>query len=197
MRRSSDPILLGLLAASLFCNAYQYRHIRLPLTSSAPALKVGDTLPPFSAHDLRGAQVTLRFEQRPTILYIFSPKCSWCDRNFDNAIELSKQTESRYNFVAVSLDDTTLIEYIQRNHLRWTVLTNVSSSTMTSYRLGVTPQTIVVGPNGVVLHSWTGAYSPPTVSEIQKTLAVRLPGLSESHQNTDRDGSAALHTQLR
>jgi hypothetical protein len=63
MRRSSDPILLVLLAASL-CNVYQYRtYARPSATPPRPALKSGDKVPPFSARDSDGNKVTLRLSE--------------------------------------------------------------------------------------------------------------------------------------
>ena len=141
MSRSSDPVLLALLVASLACNVYQYRsHVRPRSAPPRPSLKIGEKLPPLTARDLRGQEVTLRFEAKPTIIYVFSPKCRWCDRNLENARELSQQTIDRYDFIAVSLEDSGLPDYLRDHQLNWRVLAHVPSSVLESYRLAVTPQ---------------------------------------------------------
>ena len=38
----------------------------------------------------------------PTILYHFSPSCSWCERNWENVRTLIRETRGRYRFVGIS-----------------------------------------------------------------------------------------------
>jgi len=49
---------------------------------------------------------------------------------------------------------------------------------MAKYHFGVTPQTILVGTDGVVKKVWLGALTATQQSEVEKYFSVRLPGLS-------------------
>lgn len=57
-------------------------------------------------------------------------------------------------------------------------LTELSKLT---YKLGATPQTIVVSPEGKVIKNWMGAYSGDKAREVEEYFNVRLPGLTPSN----------------
>ncbi len=176
LRRSFDPILVVLLGLSLCGNVYLFR--RLPVVPKvASPLKVGDKVPDFRASRLEGGELILSFDQRPAILYTFSPACIWCDRNLDNARELARQARPRYDFVAVALNDTGLAEYVRDRRLDWLVVGNVPEEVRRAYRMTGTPETIVVGRRGTVLRAWSGAYTANITKQIETFFGVTLPGL--------------------
>ena len=55
------------------------------------------------------------------------------------------------------------------------VYSGLSPSAMDSYRLGTTPETIVVSPNGAVLGTWDGAYTAGTKAALERFFAISLP----------------------
>jgi hypothetical protein len=46
------------------------------------------------------------------------------------------------------------------------------------YRLGGTPQTLLIGKTGRVEKVWTGAYLGATKAEIEKTFSVTIPEIA-------------------
>ena len=174
MKRSPDPILLLLLAVSLGTNVFLYRH-RTPVHASQP-LRVGQQVPEFVATSLDGRLDRLRFD-KPVVLYVFSPSCVWCERNLDNAKQLAMDVTGKYEFVAIASDTNELREYVERKHLAWRIFTNLPQNIRRAYGIAGTPQTIVVGAGGKVLHVWPGAYRGNTADEIERTFGIKLPGL--------------------
>lgn len=177
MRRGTDPILVVLLALSLCGNVYLFRHQPVVREPIAP-LKTGDKVPQFTAKRLGGGRFVGPSGNRPVILYAFSPSCSWCERNLNNAREVARQTEGRYEFVAVALNENGLEEYVRQRSLGdWLVVRDLSDDTRRGYHFGGTPETIVVGLGGSVVNAWFGAYTKNVAKSIEETLGVKLPGL--------------------
>jgi peroxiredoxin len=174
MRRSPDPILLLLLATSLGTNVFLYRH-HTPVRAVEP-LRVGQQVPELVATSLDGDLVRFRFD-KPAVLYVFSPSCIWCERNLENARHLAMDVRGKYEFIAIASDSNKLREYLDSKHLSWRVLTDVPQHIRTAYRIAGTPQTIVVGTGGKVLHVWPGAYRGNIADEIERTFGIKLPGI--------------------
>jgi hypothetical protein len=62
--------------------------------------------------------------------------------------------------------------------LDFPVYTNLSEETRSAYRLGSTPETIVVDTDGKVIHAWVGAFTGSTKREIERFFSIHLPSLS-------------------
>jgi len=179
MKRFGDPVLLLLLATSLAGNVYFARTARYA-PRSTPILELGTKVPAVRGTGLDGAKVELRYESRPQILYVFSPKCIWCDRNMENAKQLAQQTAERYDFVAVALNAEDLEGYVRRHSLSWKVVKDIPTEIQQAFGMAGTPQTIVVDIGGKVRHVWSGALSGSALAEVEKALDVRLPGLNNA-----------------
>jgi peroxiredoxin len=179
--KRADPFLLVLLGVSLALNVYQYRR-PIALHGSAPELlRVGQQLPPFAAKTLDGVSYRRsRDTGRPAILYAFSPSCSWCARNLANAQAVAHQTKGTFDFVAVALSNDGLKKCISDNQLDWTIVNDVPEDILSAYRLYGTPATIVLDRDNKVLHAWSGAFSGNVSEEVERALAVKLPGLLPS-----------------
>ena len=184
MFRRLDPVLLCMLAVSLGSSAYLYRLNAAVRHSQAPAiapLKAGDRVPGITGAAPDGSGVTAPSRAR-VVLYFFSPSCSWCERNIDNAKAIAAAAGPSYTFVAVSTVNTGVREYIRERKLGWTVVDHVPVATLAAYKIIGTPQTTLVSPDGVVLASWSGAYTESSRNEIGRLLNVTLPGLVEPKQ---------------
>jgi hypothetical protein len=116
---------------------------------------------------------------RPTVLYIFTPPCTWCARNVDNLKTLVDKEGGYYRFIGLALSEQALPEYVAKNDLKLPVYSGLSPETLKAYRLGGTPQTIVISPEGKVLEDWSGAYVGDQKSQIEAFFHVSLPGLRE------------------
>ena len=181
-----EYLVLVLLVVSVSLNvalAHKLRQVGPTRGLAAePPLQPGTAVPPFGAVDLKGqAQLVVYGEvSRPTVLYIFTPSCSWCARNLDNFRELTSRRGTQYRFIGVSLSKDGLQEYVSSQGLNIPVVHGLSDETVKKYKLGGTPQTIVVSPDGQLMKDWVGAFVGPQKSEIESFFHVSLPGIRPS-----------------
>ena len=175
-----------LLVASVALNVILARRVQSfthsqSVKASEMLLKVGILVPPITAKRLDGQQEVISYQgtNQPTVLYIFTPPCSWCARNVDNLKTLLDKERGQYHFIGLSLSENTLAEYVAKNDLKLPVYSGLSPETLKAYKLGSTPQTIVVSPDGRVLQNWAGAYVGDQKSQIEAFFHVSLPGLRE------------------
>jgi hypothetical protein len=179
VNRRFDPIIFALLVISLGTNVYLLRRDHHPGAHDAP-LRRGDTVPALGGVSLNGEPTVVRFDSRPVIVYVFSPKCAWSNRNIKNAEGLRRGVAQSHDFVAVPLDESDLLTYLHKNELGWQIIRQVSPEIRRAFRMMATPQTIVVDRGGTVRYVWTGAYTEGIAKEIERTFGVLLPGLQAS-----------------
>jgi peroxiredoxin len=143
-------------------------------------LKVGMTVPAIPANRVDGAKETISYvgTDRPTVLYIFTPECKWCLRNLDNLRTLIDQKGKEYRFIGISLSEEGLEQYLSVHKLALPVYVDVPKETGEVYKMGGTPQTVVVSPQGQVMQNWVGAYVGDQKSQVEKFFKVTLPGIS-------------------
>jgi peroxiredoxin len=153
--------------------------------TSEQALKPGTLVAPFDAVDLQGQTQTVVYNNvaKPTVLYIFTPPCSWCARNMSNFKELVARREGEYRFIGVSLSREDLPEYVAKNELRIPIYSGLSKEMQRAYKLGGTPQTIVVSPEGRILQDWVGAYVGSQKSQVEAFFRLSLPGLTAAAES--------------
>lgn len=176
--------VIALLVASTVVNvllAAKVTSLRSVITymKSEHSLKVGTVVSKIEARALDGSTKAIRYDdvQVPTILYVFTPTCGWCAKNLENVRTMERNTAGRYRLVGVSLSQTNLKEYLQREGLTFPTYTDINARSKEELHLGGTPQTIIVSPAGVVTHTWTGAFDGEQKAAVEKALAIHLPGL--------------------
>lgn len=178
-----DLVLLLLLLASLSLNVYLGWRVKQgnAVPNLPQKVALGTRVEPITVSSLEGVVQTISYRDtdRPTVLYILSPDCIWCERNRENIVKLGELGD-RFRFVALSLTESGLKEYVEKQHFKFPVYTRVPAEAITSLGLGTTPQTIVISPEGRVLKNWTGAYSERTRGEVEEFFQTRLPGLTSN-----------------
>lgn len=129
---------------------------------------VGGHMRSLDGHDRDGNRVKIDFsaDGRPTVLYVFQPGCGWCARNSQPIRELAGLAGSRNRFVAVSLVDAGLDEYVEEHPLPFEVISGIDPELVETYNLAGTPRTLVIAPDGTVLRNWVGAYTGDLRDEI-------------------------------
>jgi len=173
-----------ILAVSLAVNILLAYKIRNASHLSAPAklvpLPVGTAVSLLKAHSLDGREGTISYKdgEQPLVIYVFTPQCPWCQRNLANLKTLLARNHDSYRFIALSLTDKGLGQYVTENGIDIPVFVNPDEEAKQQYRLGNTPQTIVVSPSGKLLQNWVGAYTGAQQTEVEKFFGVSLPGLS-------------------
>jgi Redoxin len=177
-------ILTVLLIASVGINvllAQKVRQLRnaILVLKSEGQLDVGSLVPAIKAKDVEGNPVTVSYSEGglPTVVYVLSPQCGWCARNVENIKALAQGARGKYRFVALSLSDDKLKENVLNHDLGFPVYSGLSGDARAAYKLGGTPQTIVVSAGGRVQKSWTGAYTEQLQREVEDYFEVKLPGL--------------------
>ena len=141
--------------------------------------------PVIKANTLDGKEVSISYgtDRKHTVLYVFSPSCSWCRRNWDNAKTLAKDASKTSRFFGLALNANNLQEHINSNQVNFPVYKDLSSSAISGLELGSAPQTIVISPSGKVIKNWIGAYSGDIQREIEKFFGVKLPGVNVQSQS--------------
>jgi hypothetical protein len=182
--KRTDVFLLLLLLASLSLNVYLgWRVKQLNATAGGPEntfrLAPGMKVDPITAVDVDGTLHTISYETtaKPTVFYVLSPGCVWCERNQANIDRLAELRGNDFRFIGLSLVEPGLREYVQGHHLNFPMYTRLTPEAIQSLGLGSTPQTIVISPEGRVLKNWTGAYERAQ-PEVEAYFGVQLPGVT-------------------
>jgi peroxiredoxin len=180
-------LLIGLLIASTLINLFQARKIsRLENTvvalKSEGKLAIGSSVPRIDASDPNGHSVSLSYgaNEPPTVLYVFSPQCKWCERNLGSVKELAKAVSGKYRFATITLSEDNLQQYIATKDFQFPVYARLSVDTLRAYKLGGTPQTLVISNDGRVQGNWMGAFTGDTRTELETFFKIKLPDLPKS-----------------
>lgn len=175
-KRYFDSIQLVILAASVSLNCYQALKLRdfKRILQSQMEPQVGTMVNSLSVADSEGRAVDLQFHntKSPTILYIISPSCRWCDENAPRVSAVFNRYKDRAHFYAISLSLEGLLPFVQRTHLAMPVFAVRDGRAGRQLKLGSTPQTILIGSDGKVHQVWTGLYDTSFDKEIDTALAV-------------------------
>lgn len=143
----------------------------------------GTDLPPLEGEDAEGESWYLDWtdSRDPTLLYAYSSTCTWCAKNLENIRLLGDMIRSGYRVIGLSLSPTPVTERPREVELLgFPVLFELSEASLQAYRLGGTPQTLLISTDGTLMKSWTGAYTGRLQAEIEEYFSVRLPGLLDS-----------------
>jgi peroxiredoxin len=195
--RSTAAALTVALVLSVIVNVLLTHRVR-SLTDALSAriagvqLKIGTTVPPITARRLDSQQEVIAYQStnQPTVLYIFTPPCAWCARNMDNFKTLLDKEGGHYRFIALSLSDEGLAQYVAKNKLKTPIYSDLSTEVKKAYKLSGTPQTIVVSPEGRVLQTWMGAYVGDQKSQVEAFFHLSLPGLRTEADKVSRSSAA-------
>lgn len=166
--------LVSLLILSLLWNAVQLTDRR----RSDESLVIGGLLGPIAALDPGGSWVTIRFPpETRTLLYVFSPRCSWCDANLPAIQQLSEHLDD-ITVIGLSTADSTLPAYLARAKLSFPVY-STTIETMNVRGFTATPTTLLLDASGRIERIWRGAYVGETRSAIEAVFGLTFAGLPE------------------
>jgi hypothetical protein len=163
----------------------------LRLRDSPPAVKragfsAGELFPLLDARTPSGGARVLRFE-RPTLVYIFSPTCQWCEKDYQNLMAVHAVAGEKYSFVGVTMINKSapedyhvaLADYLRRHPFPGDVLF-VDPSLLAHdlmVDITVTPQMVVVDQRGRIRKAWVGALMGSRQAEVATFFNVVLPGV--------------------
>jgi peroxiredoxin len=85
-----------------------------------------------------------------------------------------------YRIVAVSILSEGVKEYVAQHDLPDVpVIADVDPKSRVAYEMTVTPQTILINSDGKVEKVWTGFIQADERNEIERSLGLKLPTISE------------------
>lgn len=137
---------------------------------------VGRRLPPVEVLTLKGSIHLLSFTSpRPTVLYVFSPTCPYCEHDCHNLVALARQLP-HYSFIGLSTHSNELGAFLARCNLPFPVFTATSSQLADAGDLAATPQTVVVGEDGRVQRVWVGMLVGNRRTEAEVFFRTKIVG---------------------
>lgn len=176
-RWSNERMLMLLLVVSMLLNAAFVLRPKVATKLSRPPLwAVGTIAPPIGLDDAAGNRKWFEWDKRkePTVLYLFSPRCRWCDYNLPNLKQLIAAQAAGFVVLPVGLGPDSAKQAILATPLGGPVYTISSQTLMMGYSFGGTPQTLVIGEKGRVLGNWRGAYDASMKADIEAKLQAKV-----------------------
>ncbi len=178
-------MLFALAAANLLLIRQNYQ-LRAALSKYEPeAVRVGESLPPFSATGLDGKLLRVDYngEGRRRVFLFFTPSCPHCRAQFPYWREvLAKVDGSRFEvwgLASDSEDKNKVEEYLRLVGCGTDSPTPlnvafVSGDILRSYKLTSTPTTLVVANDGKVERSWLGRWNTPTIDSAHLVFGFNI-----------------------
>lgn len=144
-------------------------------------LKEGAVVPALHGVRMDGEFVQYGFDTDPrsTLLFVLSARCRICDKNWINWKKIiATVREDEYRLLFANLDSEPLPDdYVKLHGLaELDVIELVDPQSRIDYRMGYTPQTILIDSGGRVQALWTGILTFPEerIQELQDKLGVSL-----------------------
>lgn len=124
--------------------------------------------------DLQGKPIVVPVTgQRKSVILVFSQNCGYCKKNWPNWRSLLDSIGGVTNVAFVNLTPQLDEAYIAENRMqRYQVIARVESASKQEYRLNVTPQTLLIGSDGVIERVWTGELDGKALAEIRRTVGA-------------------------
>jgi hypothetical protein len=121
----------------------------------------------------QGINVSFGPNQPSTILLVYSPACPTCEDNWSKWDEvIRKRDPHRVRVVAMDLANLTHADFFSAHKMQaLTVMTDIDPKTVLSYRLRLTPQTILLSPTGVVKGSWIGVLDEKAIAMLSQPVS--------------------------
>ena len=145
---------------SLHRQVVDYEKLLTPLPGSAA--------PPLEGVDWRGARQLIIYgtDHRPTLIYNFSQKCPYCQKNWDSLRALQALEPQRLRIVYIdSVGDVFNPDYLAANGMsQSTLLVQLSPAAKYIYEARLMPQVLLVNAEGKVQWSHVGEFTPADIS---------------------------------
>lgn len=158
-------IMLILLAASNILLIRQNLQMRSQLEKFQPkVLQPGEEVQSFTAVGLNGEPITINYtgEETKRVLLYFTPSCPYCQEQFSYWKELLNRVNRNkfqvLGLVSESEDKKKVNEYLSSVGCESMRVAFVPKGVLSSYKLSMTPTTIVVENTGKVEKAWAGRW---------------------------------------
>ncbi len=160
--------LLMLLANALLLYRLHTQKQDLETWRKAAELPTGIALSALRGVDLAGHPLTLPNTNKRTLLLVFSTSCEYCEANWPNWRRLIREKPGGLDVALIDVSSTVNSGYLARHGvLGYPVMRATEPQTVVLYRLGPTPQTVLIEPGGVIGGVWTGGLRGRGMKEVE------------------------------
>lgn len=154
----------------------QNRELKAAIAGNQPEfLKPGDHVRSFAANTLSGKRQMVTYAASPkTVLLVFRPECPACERALPYWKGIKTVCDQNgYQIFGVSLDSSAnTSDFLKARGLNLEVFAGVDPQFRNSYKLNLTPLTIVIGNDGKVERVWPGAFNENSKTEVETYFGI-------------------------
>jgi len=140
---------------------------------------IGRAVPPASVVDQTGKPVTLQYKGTPTVLFIISSGCGWCEQNSSGVAVLAEKVGARYRFVALSVTPKGAVDYRKRLVFPVYAIPDPHADSWEAYALGPTPTLMVISGDAKIVRVWSGSLAGDRKASVEEFFGVKLPDISQ------------------
>jgi len=163
-------ILLALNVALIRQNRQLKRQAALP----PPALELpaGTSVPELKGFDPSGKPIDLAYgkDPRKVLVLVYSPTCKFCAENWPQWWDLISSLDGNaVRPVAVDVTSSSTSDFVAEHRLNNVpVMNQIEPVSRIRYHFQITPQTMLVDPNGNVEKVWSGVLDSAALKELKK-----------------------------
>lgn len=177
--KSTFLFLFSLLAAANILLLRQNEQIRGMIFedySQLDLLKTGDRVSPFTADLLGGGRIEIGNEKagKRRVLLFFSPACRFSHEQFPYWSRLIDESEARglqvIGLVPESDSRGAVDEFLRSQRGEGLQVAVLPKGVQESYKLMITPMTVIVDDRSRVEKIWVGRWDYQTLIEVNRTL---------------------------
>jgi hypothetical protein len=166
-------ILLVCLNAAL---VVQNRHLKARGQTAAALLPApGTKISKLDGMGPDGARVSVLFptDGAKTVLFVFSTVCHYCDLNWSAWHTIvSSLNHSSYRAVYVNIRSSLSTAYLTEHGVYGgTVFAELDPRSIVALKLGLTPMTVLLGPDGAVEEAWPGLLEGDDLTSVREALS--------------------------
>jgi peroxiredoxin len=153
---------------------HQNRQLKAQLSQPPPALELttGMQMPDLRGFDPEGKPVEVLYgkDPRKVLVFVFSPTCPFCEQNWPKWEQvISALDHSAVRPVGVDVTSTSKAPFLSQHQLTGLpVFEKVEPHVMLNYHFQLTPQTILLDPDGKVEKVWTGVMTDSAVADLKQ-----------------------------
>jgi len=158
----------------------QNRDLKAAIVGNQPEfLKPGELVHSFAANTLSGERRMVNYAaSAKTVLLLFRPGCPACERTLPYWKEIKAVCDRNgYQIFGISLDSSNnASDFLKANGLNLEVFAGVDAQFKITYKLNLTPLTIVIANDGKVERIWPGALTENSKAEVEKYFGISPDG---------------------
>jgi len=124
-------------------------------------MPVASVAPDFRLYDMRNKKPSALNEYRgkPVILSFWGTWCGTCRKELPDLEKLHRESDGRFHVVTIAHDPPRRLANYLQQHSDYTMpfLVDPPGRVHRAYRVKAVPMTVIVDPDGKVVHDFTGA----------------------------------------